>query len=258
MIFRYDDLCMDDIARRVAFKYKEKKQTKVDRAPSRTSSKRSSMNDKEFLELMDRALFYSNAGGGSVLLHADDLERYKKVLPKSRQRVPLADEAFDFWVYHPVESLRYAGSSPRDCIVSNHTSLGMARIGYGNSTKAPHIIYTPQGEQMTVVEFGKRLDVLLASHEPLWGPVYLHPLDLGWYTGSAGQQRLGSKPPSSSEASLVGTLRFGKEIRNLHAVDWVTRGTAVIGYQYSQTTHMVYMWSVPPTPGTRFDRDVGV
>ncbi len=31
MIYRYDDLCMDDIARRVAFKYKEKKQTKVDR-----------------------------------------------------------------------------------------------------------------------------------------------------------------------------------------------------------------------------------
>lgn len=217
------------------------------------------MKGKALVEAFDSVLFYDHAiGGGSVLLHPDDFARYIKALPKDRVRSASDDDSFDAWVYHPVKECRFSSYTIgyRTLFKSEHTSLGMARIGYGNSTKHPHVVYRPEGEKMTVAEYAKRLDDLLATHQPLWNPVYLHPTDLGRYVGTWGQQRLCNRPAGRRDQSLQGVLKFGKEDRNLHAADWVTPGTVVLGYPYSQTTHTIYMWSVPPEPGSRFDRDV--
>lgn len=219
------------------------------------------MKAKEIVEAFDSVLFYSHSiGGGSVFLHPDDLDRYIKALPKERVRQSSDDDSFDAWVYHPVKECRFSSTSIgyRALFKSEHTSLGMARIGYGNDTKRPHVIYRPEGQLMTVAEYSKKVDDFLTKHEPLWNPVYMNPEDIERYLGGWGQQRFAGKPFGNNDKTLHGMLKFGRDERCLYAAPWVTLGTLVIGHTYSQTTHTFYMWSVPPEPGSRFTRDVDV
>jgi hypothetical protein len=217
------------------------------------------MKDNDFVEAVDHVLFYSNAGGGSAVFHEEDLKRYLKLLPENRWRKMSVDVLFDVWVYHPLESSRHGLFRSCDCYVGNHASLGIVKIGWGGSSGCTsYKIYQPEGEEMTIHEYVKRLDDLLTKTEPLYYPVYMNETDAVMYLGSWGSERFKEAVPHyrNKDKTRKGILTFGVTLRDLHVVPWVTEGTVVLGWNdgYSQRTPTIYMWSKPPVPNTRFDR----
>lgn len=218
------------------------------------------LTDADFLLYVDNKLFYSDIGGGAALFHQTDFDRYFSLLPKDRKEEKTNDDSWDGKVHHPVESRRhdYWSIDHRDCYVSPHTSLGMVRIGHGMTSKVPHIIYEPEGEELTILDYAKRLDDLLLDPKTghSWEDVTLHPEDAKLYLGSWGQERFRARSPhgyEKTDPNRLGYLKCGPEDRALFQREWVTRGTVVIGSNYSQKTHTLYLWSKLPVKETRFD-----
>lgn len=227
------------------------------------------LSDDEFLKAVDSVLFYSYKVGGCgvSLLHREDFDRYKRVLPKERKR-PYSydnpeDEDEDFYSLHPIERFRNRAFEDRHCAASPHTSRGQVRSGL--SSVSALNIYVPKGEVFTISEYAKRLDAVLAESTPLWEAVTMTSEDFEFYRSGAGGDRFlpALKSHRREDNGLIGKLSFGKDKwdypieRKVYLQPWVTPGTVVTGtFNYDQKTHTLYMWSTPPIPGTRYDRDI--
>lgn len=210
------------------------------------------MDDKAFVEAFDSALFYGDKVYGAVLFHPADLARYLKALPKKRVRRCGPDESPIAYV---AASWTDDAWKSKDVYESEHTSLGMVRYGYGNSSKTVLEVYRPEPETLSAHEFLRRVTAAMKDTYQ-WTELWLSEADFEVVAGMLSQDETFTQVRSDQPERKFVRAMWGE--RRVNVADFVIKGTLLTGSSWDQKTHHLYQWTGEILIDSRYERDLQV